>query len=390
MPDGTIKTDVLTCEACGAAISLNEKKKFVCVHCGKEAVPSAEYMALKDASDNETDARRRAECLAKKITAPGFLLFALGRFVRDGGYTLIGVVFAGVGAFVSMMLLFELQSFALNTLHVDLIDVMRENEYMALFVSVIAMFVGVVPVVAAFGLRTVDGRARLILGLAAHSPLGLNEAERCRLCGAPLPANPKGVLVAHCLYCSADNLIAVPHEILKAKIKITADLNASIETALAARRKEHATIRKTLLYRLGLVALPIGLTFLFFSFGDTSGRPNWRDAIRSSRLWMPVFVEGASINEMTLTYRCTAREDMAVLVALRHEEKLDAVVTSKSGPSAVTLETPLGNSPLFDERGTPVTLTVPHSGWFAITVHPKTCALEDLDTEVTLRFVVKQ
>jgi hypothetical protein len=290
----------------------------------------------------------------------------------------------GVGAFVSMMALFELQSFGLGVLHVDVIDVLRDGEYMALFVGIIAIFVGGIPVVAAFGLRTAAGRARLLKSLAAKPPSRSGENPECRLCGAPLVA--AAALAVRCHYCSADNLVVVPGDVLAAKISSTANVSASIEAATAEHRRERALVRRTLLVRLGLVALPIVLTYAFFGLGETTGRPDWRDAVAAQRLWLPQYVAGTTAKGSIVTYPCTARDAFSVLMALRHGESLRAVVSSPASAPSALLDTPQGKRPLIDERGGPMRVEVPHSGWFEIVVQPKDCPLDQLDDQVTVRF----
>ena len=389
MSDSAAKVEVLQCGACGAAVPLAAGATFPCPHCGSEVTPSAAHVALRDAVNGDADARRRAEALARELSAAGPALRALGRFVSEGGYLLPAFVLMGVGAFVSMMALFNLQSFGLSTLHVDVIDVLRDGEYMALFVGIIAIFVGAIPIVAAFGLRTASGRAKLLLSLAARPPSHAGENPECRQCGAPLAAAAADALAVRCHYCAADNLVAVPADVLGAKISATANVNASIEIAAQEHRKERVLVRRKLILRLALVVAPIALTYALFGFGATTGRPDWRDAIASERLWLPVYVDGATAKSAVLTYSCTARDAFSVLMALRHGESLSAVVAPpESAPSAV-LDTPQGKRPLIDGRGGPVQVDVPHSGWFEIVVQPGACPLDRFGDPVTLRLDVR-
>jgi hypothetical protein len=346
-------------------------------------------VALRAAVSGDADARRRGELLARRISAAGPVLRALGRFVSDGGYLLPAFVLMGVGAFASMMALFNLQSFGLRTLHVDVLDVLRDGEYMALFVAIVAIFVGGIPIAAAFGLRTAAGRARLLRSLAARPPSRQGASAECRLCGAPLVAAAADAIVARCHYCAADNLVVVPGEVLAAKISSAASVNASIEAAAREHRRERALVRRALIIRLGLVALPVALTYALFGLGEKSGRPDWRDAVAAERLWMPLYVEGATAKGAIVTYPCTAREAFSVLMALRHGEKLGAVVASPAGPENVLLDTALGKRPLLDARGESSAADVPHSGWFEIVVVPKVCPLDALGEQVTVRLDVR-
>jgi hypothetical protein len=381
--------EVLRCDACGGAVPLAAGDRFACPHCGREVTPSAAHVALRDAVSRDTDARKRAEALARELSAAGPVLRALGRFVSDGGYLLPAVLLMGVGAFASMMALFNLQSFGLRALHVDVMDVLRDGEYMALFVGIIAIFVGGIPIAAAFGLRTAKGRARLLLSLAARPSSCPGESPGCRQCGAPLVAAAPGAIAARCHYCSADNLVVVPGDVLAAKISATANVNASIEAAALEHRRERALVRRTLIIRLGLVALPVTLTYALFGLGEKSGRPDWRDAVASERMWLPLYVEGTTAEGMVVTYPCTARDAFSVLVALRYGEILGAAVSSPAGVPSAVLRTPQAERPLVDARGGPLEVAVPHSGWFEIAVQPGDCPLDRLGDRVIVRFDVR-
>jgi len=359
--------------------------RFPCVHCGHEVTPSAAHVSLRDAADGDDDARRRAESLAREISAAGPLLRALGRFVSEGSYLLPAFILMAVGACVSMMALFNLQSFGLSTLHVDVMDVLRDGEYMALFVGIIAIFVGAIPIAAAFGLRTAAGRARLLRSLAARPPSRAGENPECRQCGAPLVAATPDAFVARCHYCSADNLVVVPGDVLAARISATANVNASIEAAAFEHRRERALVRRSLLVRLALVVAPIALTYALVGLGEATGRPDWRDAIAAERLWLPQYVDGTTAKGNVVTYRCTARDAFSVLMALRHGETLGAAVSPAVDASSVVLDTPQGKRPLTDARGGSLRVGVPHSGWFEIVVRPGACPLDRLGDTVTVR-----
>jgi hypothetical protein len=377
--------EVLRCDACGAAVPLAEGATFPCPHCGGAVTPAAAHVALRDAASAAVDARRRAEVLARELTAAGPLLRALGRFVSDGGYLLPAFVLMGVGAFASMLALFNLQSFGLATLHVDVIDVLRDGEYMALFVGIIAIFVGAIPVIAAFGLRTASGRARLLRSLAAKPPARAGESPECRLCGAPLAVTAADAVAVRCHYCAADNLVAVPADVLAAKITATANVNASIEVAAQEHGKERSRVRRALALRLALVAAPIALTYALCGLGEEAGRPDWRDAIDAERLWLPQYVDGATAKAGVVTYRCSARDAFSVLIALRHGETLSAQIESPASVPSLVIDTPQGKRPLIDARGGPVRVEVPHSGWFEIVVQPGACPLDRIGDSVTVR-----
>jgi hypothetical protein len=371
-------------------VPLSAGDRIPCVHCGHEVTPSAAHLALRDALNQDSEARGRAETLARTISAAGPILQALGRFVRDGGYYLLGIMAAGVGAFISMMAVFSLQSFGLRALHVDVIDVLRDGEYMALFVSIIAVFVGVIPIVAAFGLRTAAGRVKLLRSLAAKPPSHKGENPQCRQCGAPLVAAASDSIVARCHYCSADNLVVVSEDVLAAKISVTANVKASIQEAALEHRHESALVRRSLVKRLVLVALPVVLTYAAFSLQTKTGRPDWRDAVSSQRLWSHDPTTRISPKDTAVTYRCSLRDKLSVLMALRYGESLRAVVSSPIKPLSVLIETTADDKrPLIDDRGEPLDVQVPHSGWYEIVVQPRSCPLDHFSEQVTVRFDVR-
>jgi hypothetical protein len=389
LPDAAPKVEVLRCDACGASVPLAAGDRITCVHCGQAATPSAAHLALRDAVSGDADTRRRGEALARELLAAGPFLRALSRFVSDGGYLLPAFIAMGVGAFVSMMALFNLQSFGLRFLHVDVIDVLRDGEFMALFVAIIAIFVGGVPVVAALGLRTAQSRAVLLRSLAARLSARQGENPECRQCGAPLVIAAADAVVAVCHYCSADNLVVVPDEVLAMRISATANLNAGIQAAAQEYRRENALVRRSFLIRSGWVVLPIVLTYVLFSLGEKAGRPAWRDAVAAERLWLPQYTAGTTAKDAIVAFPCRSRDAFSVLMALRYGESLRAVVSSPTSVPSVLLAAAQGKRPLIDGRGGPASVDVPHSGWFEIIVQPKPCPLEHLADQITIHLNVR-
>jgi LSD1 subclass zinc finger protein len=163
----------------------------------------------------------------------------------------IVIAFLGMPAF-AQWLLHELA----RAVGVDLIDV--AGGWLAFVgLGLLAYVFLCVPIILSDHADTLETfRASVRSVLAAKPPRTEGGAAECRLCGGALDV-PAGALGVRCVYCNADNLVAVATAMTSKASAEVAKEHRDLESADAGERKERATLRAALI----VWAFPLPILF---------------------------------------------------------------------------------------------------------------------------------
>lgn len=247
----------LSCPSCGAAVPLGEGDELECPYCSARVPVPADYRALREAQREEGADRARAEALYEKLGhAPPPLLrrwanlsSPLYRWVTEGARGLLRLGWMAV--LIALISLTLLGHWAAPRIGIDVIDVVGGEH---LYGGLCALFavVAVLPVAAAGYLdQFVKSRAALQRSLAAGMPEQPGGPSTCRRCGAPLHV-PAGALGVRCVYCSSDNLVALPHDWVEQASRFEHKEHETIQEAVESQRADGSAAKWLLLRRLGL------------------------------------------------------------------------------------------------------------------------------------------
>jgi hypothetical protein len=153
---------------------------------------------------------------------------------------------------------------AVATLHhtslaIDIATSRSTQLHYDLIAAVLLYGLGVVPL--SLAIRTqgkLDGIVTLQRQLAARRSTLPGAGLCCRNCGAALDA-PSDALVSRCIYCGADNLLAVPAADAKAEADAAKKLHGSVAEAIAQRARERSDDRANTVgfMLLGLLLVPV-------------------------------------------------------------------------------------------------------------------------------------
>lgn len=247
---------VLQCGGCGAPVALGRGDVAQCGHCRATVAVPAEHRALRQAADDDAAARGEAQRLYEELgrvptrlqRVMGVLFHPLALLLLLGSAMLIAFMLGGMALVWSLSPLFR----------ANLWDVLPDAAKVPLvMVPTAGAFAGGV-VLGVYGRRRVLSRGALQAALAAAPPAHPGGEARCRVCGAPLEVAP-GALGARCLYCRADNLVALPPEWVAAMRRGTSAVAAQIEAAAEALRSQQRELRRSLAIQLTAVLGVLGL-----------------------------------------------------------------------------------------------------------------------------------
>lgn len=291
---GRGELEPLICPHCGAPVPVGEGDETTCLACGKTAPLPAPYRNLRDARRMSQDDAAKLQALAAEVSRPapawqrtamivGFVVggvtaavMALGAIIGgiagaiagdqldlgDSVAKLFAIVGAVVVGIVSVPFAGEWVAALASLHHTAAATAIVTSPAMAYHYDLVAAAVlyllGVVPI--ALAIRTkgnLDGITELQGRLAAQPSASPGGGMCCRHCGAALDL-PRGALVSRCLYCGADNLLAVPAELASAHKDQAKELDAEVQSAVDKRARERRGDRSTMwgLMLLGLLLVP--------------------------------------------------------------------------------------------------------------------------------------
>ena len=271
--------EVLRCRSCDAPIALGTGATAKCGHCGTETEIPAAHRALRDAEAQEQAHRTEAAALVKKIgTLPPRPLRALSWTWNIGFFVFVGLPFVLVVGFLLGHELLAAYAFVTKQ---HLYDVVLtkfadpDAAPLAVGYGAATLIFGIWIIAAVYGGRRTDRLRDLQAGLAAKPAERKGGLLSCRVCGAPLEV-PRGALGATCLYCHADNLVAIPPEWLAKARHRTSTLGKTIAEATKDYFAQLRAMRRSLVFQLAvLLVIGGGITALFFGFA-TSGHTEYR------------------------------------------------------------------------------------------------------------------
>ncbi|MEJ7596574.1 MAG: hypothetical protein WKG01_01585 [Kofleriaceae bacterium] len=272
--------DVLRCTGCDAPIPLGTGDVARCAFCNAETLVPPAYRALREAEATDAAHRATAVALVRQVgTPPSLPLRMFAATWNIVFFVFVGLPVVVIGGLLLGQKLLGLWGF-LTKRHVH--DVLLGSfgdpaaATIALGFASTTLLFGAWSVAASYGGRKAQRLRALQAGLAAKPPARPGGAKSCRVCGAPLEV-PAGALAASCLYCHADNLVAIPPQWIAKAAASASQLGKAIEDASRSYFAQLRSLRRSLYLQLGVLAvLGGGLTALFFGFA-TSARGPHRD-----------------------------------------------------------------------------------------------------------------
>jgi LSD1 subclass zinc finger protein len=238
----------LKCPSCDAPLPLGQGETAVCTFCHAAVPLPAEYRELRDAEQQRTADRDRAEQLYRELGSPPSAALRLwARFAEIATTALFGIVVAILTVCASLMLLagfaLELVLHAVAPLiRIDLIDRFGGGTVYAGFVVIIVA--GALLPMWAFGYfdSLAEIKRTLQANLAAIPPQKPGFPATCRECGAALDV-PTGAYGVRCAYCQSDNIVSLPREWLASFGVTEKTFHRSIVTAVELAAKLRADAR---------------------------------------------------------------------------------------------------------------------------------------------------
>lgn len=267
-----VEVGVLGCSSCGAPVPFGDGDTLVCAYCDARVAVPEEHRELRAAERQYNLHRADAHELLRKLgTSPSWLV----RFLTNAnGVTVVWLV--TLGTLVSGMLcaatfaLIARLSLVWFRVHIDDVVLYRYDPNALFVIGQLAFLLaslGSLVVLGAFARRRGAGLRELQAGLSAHPPSRAGGPAECRGCGAPLLAQPEDTAVT-CPYCRADNLLHIPESWIGAARARARKLAGAVEEAARAFQDEERSVRRSLVARLGIVAV-ISSTCLFLLVGVT-------------------------------------------------------------------------------------------------------------------------
>ena len=221
---------------------LGQGDSAICTFCHAAVPLPAEYRELRDAEQQRTADRDRAEELYRKLgTPPSAALRAWAQFAALATSALFAAVVTILTIFSSLILLagfaLELVLHAIAPLiRIDLIDRFGGGTVYAGFVLIIV--VGALLPIWAFSYfdSLAQIKRSLQANLAAIPPQKPGFPSTCRECGAALDV-PQGAYGVRCAYCRADNIVSLPREWIESFGAKEKTFHRSIVTAVEQATK---------------------------------------------------------------------------------------------------------------------------------------------------------
>jgi hypothetical protein len=205
----------------------------------REALAVVEHEIAADALTREA---------FRKLGKPPALPLRLMSFFTLGWAALVNFMFLMIAAKIIDKLFFYVGEW----LEVNFYDWFTAQEQILMLWGTAFTIVALGIVLGALGRRRAVGLATLQAALAARPPKRPGGAAECRLCGAPLAiqGNAPGV---RCLYCRADNLVALPRAWIERAKKGVEGVIHVATSALELHRRELRKLWLGLSVGLGVV-----------------------------------------------------------------------------------------------------------------------------------------
>ncbi|MGE5181126.1 MAG: hypothetical protein ACM31C_03645 [Acidobacteriota bacterium] len=269
----TPQLEILRCSSCSAPVALADAATVRCTSCGADVVVPQSHRDAFAKMRRDSEARGEANALYARLGEPPRLLRVIGVVFDPSGATkrLTGsrhVLLRGVGWYYKWVLMLLAPWVFLAVAAVAILLVVRligayhhANVIETLSASTRDWIELPVPIAAAlagtglgvYGRRKAISRHRLQAALAARPPSHDGGPSSCRACGAPLSV-AGDALGVRCVYCGADNLVALPREWLAQLGATTAAVSDEITVAGAELARQQKRLRRSAWLHVGAVA----------------------------------------------------------------------------------------------------------------------------------------
>ncbi len=279
--------DVLRCSACSAPVALADAATVKCTSCGADVVVPQSHRDAFAKMRRDSDARAEANALYAKLGEPPRLLRVIGVVFDPSGVTkrLTGsrsLLLRAVGWYYKWVLLVLapwvfLAAAAIAIMlvvraigahyHANVIETLSAStrDWIELPVPIAAALVGTG--LGVYGRRKAISRHRLQAALAAKPPTHAGGPSSCRACGGPLSV-AGDALGVRCVYCGADNLVALPQAWLDQLGATTAAVDNEITVAGAALARQQKQLARSAWLHVGAVA---GALVVFMTIALVTG-----------------------------------------------------------------------------------------------------------------------
>jgi hypothetical protein len=272
----TPKLDILVCSGCGAPVALADVATVTCTSCGAATAVPVSHRAAFAAMRREVEGNAEARALYAKLGEPPralraigivfdpselmrparksrvWLVRLLGWYYRWALLVIAPLVILGIAIVAEFLVVRAIGAHY----HVELETLATATrDWYEMPLPVIAVIGGVVAGV--YGRRKAVDRSRLQAALAAGRPAHAGGPSTCRRCGGPLSVDGDALGV-RCVYCGADNLVALPVAWVDHIKEHAAQIDAEITHANAELVARQKRLRRSLLLRVTPVLLFVG------------------------------------------------------------------------------------------------------------------------------------
>ncbi|HEY5934337.1 MAG TPA: hypothetical protein VIU61_06880 [Kofleriaceae bacterium] len=303
--------EVLRCKSCDAPIALGTGDTAKCSHCGTETEVPASHRALRAADAEEQAHRVEGAKLVRRFgTLPAMPLRALAWTWNVVFFVFVGLpVVVIVGALLGDRLLAAYGFFTKQHLHDVVLPSFSDPDAapVALGYGVATVLFGLWIIAAVYGGRRNERLRALQAGLAAKPPERPGGSLQCRMCGAPLEV-PPNALGATCLYCRAENLVAIPADWLAKAKQRASSLGKTIAEESKAYFEQIRALRRSMVFQLAVLAvIGGGLTALFFAIATSGTRPrmdhDWHREVANPILRRDARMAGGLVGRLSLDHQ---------------------------------------------------------------------------------------
>lgn len=356
----TPKLKPLSCAACGGMVPLGDGNEVTCPYCQQPVPIPPDYQMLRDAARQQAQAREAVNKAYERLgKPPGPLLRfwggTAGKVVATSWKIIVGILWvwvfllkflwdalnslddwrivAGIllmpfgvlyGALWVVARFIHLMAVPLG---IDLVDVLSLGWTFLGLGGFLLLLTAVPKVLFEYLESFAQVRRQLQACLAAQPPKTSGGPATCRSCGAAL-AIPTGALGVRCVYCQADNLVALPMRwVTRAK-----DRSQTFYHQVSAAERQENTVRHaarsaaltTILIALIVPFVASGCGWTMVHLRLLEGRLNWRLAIASPRELLP--------HTCTLFDQCTGDKVGVFDLAIRRGDTVELTRISGAVP----------------------------------------------------------
>ncbi len=240
-----VEVSVLCCGGCGGEVAVRDADPAHCAYCALAVPIPAAHRELRRLQRDAEHTRIEAQTLLARLDGPTPLWGKLAARVFD----IPGLVFwPSYGAVLSIagwrLARRVIAAVAVATRrHDDGNVLLADGAGTATWILTFVVGALAVRALGIYANRHNEGRTELLAGMAAQAPRLPGGPSRCRRCAGPL-AIAAGESVVACMYCRADNAVALRPEFLGALRGSVQGVHQSVANAHEAFVEETAERRR--------------------------------------------------------------------------------------------------------------------------------------------------